>query len=53
MEIQIIIKRTIMSYIIEYIKSNNLKKEVFDDIKHIRLFKKIIRPVELVGDRRG
>ena len=42
-----------MSYTIEYIKSNNLKNKVFDHINHIHLFKKVIIPVALVGDRGG
>ena len=37
---------------IEYIETNRIKKQYFNEINYIQLHKKIIIPAELVGLRR-
>ena len=41
--------KTLMEFVIEYTKEKKLRNEVFDQINHIRLDKKIILQAELVG----
>ena len=43
--------KILIEFVIEYIKEKKLKNEVFDQINHIRLYKKIILLVELVRDQ--
>jgi len=49
---QIIYNKTIMMHTTEYIETNRIKKQYFNEINYIQLHKKIIIPAELVGLRR-
>jgi len=40
-----------MNYAQEYIESNKLKAEVCDRINYMRIYKKIVKPAEIVSDR--
>ena len=35
----------------EYIKCNKLKSEVYNQINHVRLYKKVVLPIELVRNQ--
>ena len=51
-EVQIMTNKTIMQLVVEYIKQNKLKSEIFDQINYVRLYEKAILPVELIGSNR-
>ena len=48
-EVKITTNKTIMQLVVEYIQQNKLKLEIFDQINYVRLYKKVILPVELIG----
>ena len=40
-----------MKYTVEYIQQNKLKVEVFNQINHVRLYKKAVLPIELIENQ--
>ena len=48
-EIHLISNKRIMQYMVDYINQNKLKAEVYDQINHIRIFKRVILSVKLIG----
>ena len=49
--IEITKNKMLIEYIHNYIKENKLKDEVYNQINHIRLFKKDLIPTVIVGAR--
>ena len=46
--VQFTANKTIMNYVIEYIISKELNKVKYDQINHVRLYKKILIPAKIV-----